>query len=117
MGTNMLFFLHSLGLEPIPDSVQLAPGVFFGGDFVVLKMFIESGQSINGKVKFMVGYSGWTTGQLNNEVERYDWAVLKDNTAELVFNTPDDLVWSQAVKNFGDQYRLWSTWPDDVSLN
>ena len=41
----------------------------------------------------------------------------EDNAAELVFNTPDDLVWGQAVKNFGDQYRLWTTWPDDVSLN
>jgi len=117
VGTNMLFFLHSLGVDVIPDSVQLAPGVFFGGDFEVLKMFVESGQPLSGKVKFMVGYSGWTTGQLNNEVERHDWAVLKENVAKLVFNTPDDVVWSQAVKNFGDQYRLWSTWPDDVSLN
>lgn len=117
VGTNMLFFLHTLGTDAIPDSVQLAPGVFFGGDFEALKMLIESGQNLNDKVKFMVGYSGWTTGQLNNEVERHDWAVLKDSTAELVFNTPDDLVWSQAVKKFGDQYRLWSTWPTDVSLN
>ncbi len=117
VGTNMLFFLHTLGTDAIPDSVQLAPGVFFGGDFEALKMLIESGQNLNGKVKFMVGYSGWTTGQLNNEVERHDWAVLKDSTAELVFNTPYDLVWSQAVKKFGDQYRLWSTWPTDVSLN
>lgn len=117
VGTNMLFFLHTLGTDAIPDSVQLAPGVFFGGDFEALKMLIESGQNLNDKVKFMVGYSGWTTGQLNNEVERHDWAVLKDSTAELVFNTPYDLVWSQAVKKFGDQYRLWSTWPTDVSLN
>ena len=117
VGTNMLFFLHTLGTDAIPDSVQLAPGVFFGGDFEALKMLIESGQNLNDKVKFMVGYSGWTTGQLNNEVDRHDWAVLKDSTAELVFNTPDDLVWSQAVKKFGDQYRLWSTWPTDVSLN
>jgi hypothetical protein len=38
----MLFFLHTLGLEAIPESVQLAPGVFFGGDFDVLKLFLES---------------------------------------------------------------------------
>jgi putative transcriptional regulator len=68
-------------------------------------------------VKFLIGYSGWTVGQLDSEVKRHDWAVLKENAAELIFNTPDDLVWDQAVKNFGDQYRLWKTWPDDVSLN
>lgn len=117
VGTNMLFFLHTLGLEAIPESVQLAPGVFFGGDFDVLKLFLESGQQLDGKVKFLIGYSGWTVGQLDSEVKRHDWAVLKENAAELIFNTPDNLVWDQAVKNFGDQYRLWKTWPDDVSLN
>ncbi len=117
VGTNMLFFLHTLGTEVIPDSVQLAPGVFFGGDFEVMKMYLESGDPVTGKVKFIIGYSGWAKAQLESELERHDWAVLKDNAAELIFKTPDDLVWDQAVKGFGDQYRMWRTWPDDVSLN
>ncbi len=117
VGTNMLFFIHSLGNETIPDSVQLAPGVFFGGDFEVIKMLIESRQAINGKVKFMVGYSDWTTGQLDSEVKRHDWAVLKDDVAQLVMNTDDETIWNNAVAQFGDQYRLWATWPTDISLN
>lgn len=117
VGTNMLFFIHTLGSDVIPDSVQLAPGIFFGGDFEVLKMFIESGQTLSGKVKFMVGYSGWTTGQLDNEVKRHDWAVLKHDVAPLVMSLDDEDMWNNAVARFGDQYRLWTSWPTDVSLN
>jgi len=117
VGTNMLFFLHTLGADAIPESVQLAQGVYFGGNFDVLKMFLESGEPIGSKVKFMVGYSGWAAGQLAGEVKRHDWAVLKDKAGELVFDTGGDDIWDKAVATFGDQYRMWAAWPDDVSMN
>lgn len=117
VGTNMLFFVHSLGADVIPESVQLAPGVFFGGNFDVLKMFIESGEKLDGRVRFMVGYSGWAAGQLDGEVQRHDWAVLKENASQLIFNTQADDAWAKAVENFGKRYMLWKTWPGDVSLN
>ena len=77
VGTNMLFFVHSLGKDAIPGSEQVAPGLYFGGDFELMKLFLANGENVNQKVKFMVGYSGWTKGQLDNEVSRHDWAVLK----------------------------------------
>lgn len=117
VGTNMLFFLHTLGADVIPESVQLAPGVYFGGDFEVLKMFMESGEKLAGRLKFMVGYSGWTSGQLDSELKRHDWAVLKENAPSIIFDTSDDNTWDKAVATFGDHYRLWRTWPDDISLN
>ncbi len=117
VGTNMMFFLHSLGKDAIPGSEQLAPGVFFGGDFEVIKMFLADGENINEKVKFMVGYSGWAVEQLANEVARHDWAILKGDVAPLVMSTDNEAIWSNAVARFGDQYQLWKNWPNDVSLN
>lgn len=117
VGTQMLFFIHTLGTDVIPDSVQVAPGLFFGGDFEIMKLYLASGEPVNGKVKFMVGYSGWSVGQLDAEVKRHDWAVLKSITAELAMNPDGEEIWQQAVALFGDQYRLWKTWPDDISLN
>lgn len=117
VGTNMLFFIHTLGKDVIPGSEQLAHGLFFGGDFEVVKMFLADGKNVNEKVKFMVGYSGWTVGQLDNEVKRHDWAVLKEDVAHLVMSNDNDTMWSNAVARFGDQYQLWKNWPDDVSLN
>lgn len=117
VGTNMMFFIHNLGKDAIPGSEQLAPGLFFGGDFEVMKIFLADGEKVNEKVKFMVGYSGWTTGQLDNEVKRHDWAVLKNDVGELVMSTDNDAMWNNAVARFGDQYQLWNSWPDDVSMN
>ena len=117
VGTNQLFFVHTLGKEAIPDSEQLAPGLFFGGNFDLMKLFLANGHGINEKVKFMVGYSGWTSGQLDNEVNRHDWAVLKGDIAQLVMSDDNETIWHKAVERFGDQYRLWKAWPDDVSLN
>ena len=116
VGTNQLFFVHTLGKEAIPDSEQLAPGLFFGGNFDLMKLFLANGHDINEKVKFMVGYSGWTSGQLDNEVNRHDWAVLKGDIAQLVMSDDNETIWHKAVERFGDQYRLWKAWPDDVSL-
>ena len=117
VGTNQLFFIHSLGDKAIQGSVQVAPGVYFGGDFEMIKMILGSSHDINGKIKFMVGYCGWTAGQLNQEVNRHDWAVLKDRASQLTFSEHDDEIWSKAVALFGEQYRLWSSWPTDVSQN
>ena len=117
VGTNQLFFVHTLGKEAIPDSEQLAPGLFFGGNFDLMKLFLANGHDINEKVKFMVGYSGWTSGQLDNEVNRHNWAVLKGDIAQLVMSDDNETIWHKAVERFGDQYRLWKAWPDDVSLN
>jgi len=117
VGTNQMFFLHTLGTDIIPESVQVAPGVFFGGDFDVIKMYLASGEPVVGKMKFIVGYSGWTVGQLEGEVRRHDWAVLKDDAARLIFDENDDDIWDKAVAHFGEQYRMWKAWPDDVSMN
>lgn len=117
VGTNMMFFIHSLGKDAIPGSEQLAPGLFYGGDFEIMKLFLADGENINEKVKFMVGYSGWAARQLTSEVNRHDWAVLKGDVAELVMSSDNDAMWNNAVARFGDQYQLWNSWPDDVSMN
>jgi len=117
VATNQLFFLHTLGSTVIPDSLQVAPGVFFGGDFEAVKLLLASGEQVMGKVKFMVGYSGWAPGQLDEEVKRHDWAVLKQNAAQLIFHEQDDNTWNRAVALFGEHYRMWSNWPTDVTMN
>ena len=65
----------------------------------------------------MIGYSGWSAGQLDDELKRHDWAVLKSHAASLIFDFQDQDVWDKAVASFGEQYRMWRNWPDDVTMN
>ncbi len=115
--TDMLFFLHTLGEEVIPDSLKISRGLYFGGDYMAMKQYLASGQPIEGKVKFIIGYSGWEAKQLESEIERHDWAVLKRMTAPEVMAPLEEELWQQAVAHFGDKYQLWKNWPRDIHQN
>lgn len=115
--TDMLFILHTLGEQLIPDSLQVARGLYFGGDYDAMKAYIADGGSVEGRVKFILGYSGWEGGQLESEIERHDWAVLKRMETGQVMLAEEDALWREAVAQFGDKYRLWQNWPRDVHHN
>jgi len=117
VGTQMLFFMHTLGPEVIPDAVEVGDGVFFGGQFDAVKRYLELGAPIDGRVKFIVGYSGWSKGQLTDEIARHDWAVLNHPGHGLLLGEGDDDRWRDAVARFGDRYRLWLNLPSDPSWN
>lgn len=115
--TDMLFFLHTLGEELIPDSLKIARGLYFGGDYEAMKRYIAGGGTVEGCVKFIIGYSGWEGQQLESEIERHDWAVLKGMKPAELMQTEEEGLWRRAVELFGDKYRLWQNWPRDIHQN
>ena len=115
--TDMLFFLHTLGEQVIPESLKIGRGLYFGGDYEAMKQYLAEGNPVEGKVKFIIGYSGWEAKQLEGEIERHDWAVLKQMTPAEVLADQEEEMWRQAVARFGDKYRLWQNWPRDVHQN
>lgn len=117
VGTQMLFFMHTLGPDVIPDAVALGDGVYFGGQFDAVKQYIELGAPVEGHIKFIVGYSGWSKGQLTSEIARHDWAVLNNGGRGLMMGEGDDNLWREAVSRFGDRYRLWLNLPSDPACN
>ena len=117
VGENVMFFIHTLGPEVVPGSQEVAPGIFFAGDFEALKFYIERGGDIAGKVKFFAGYSGWTGGQLMGEIERQDWAVLDVIDNDVIMGEGNTEMWQWAVSQFGTRYRLWNNFPLDPCDN
>lgn len=117
VGTQMLFYVHTLGPDVIPEAIAVGDHVWFGGDFDAVKRYVELGAPIEGRIKFIVGYSGWGKDQLANELERHDWAVLNNGGQELIMSEGDDDLWREAVGRFGNRYRLWLSLPNDPSNN
>ena len=70
VSANRLFFIHSLGDLIIPNSLKINDHLYFDGDFSALIHYIQNGHSVDGKVKFFLGYSGWQKGQLHNEIAK-----------------------------------------------
>lgn len=50
--------------------------------------------------KLMLGHAGWTSGQLEKEIEDGDW-LLQETTIDFIFKTPSQAMWRLATGSFG----------------
>ena len=66
-------------------------------------------QNISSNKKFISGYTGWSKGQLENEIKNGDWIVQKARD-DLIFETDCEKIWNNAMKSLGFNY-------DDLSIN
>ncbi|MGM9855787.1 MAG: YqgE/AlgH family protein [Muribaculaceae bacterium] len=112
---DRLYYIHTFGDE-IPESVEIVPGLYVGGDFERVKELIAMGAKVKGNMRFFIGYSGWESGQLRGELDRFEWAVGSVNIYD-VLNLSENDAWREAVKQLADRYRVWLNLPKDVELN
>lgn len=107
-------FLHTLG-ELIPNSRHVIDNIYWGGDFnVVLKMLRS--RSINEEqIRFFIGYSGWSKGQLDKEIENDFWLVTHPDTQSIM--PIDKNYWKTNLKRLGRKYEVWLNIPEDPVLN
>ncbi len=67
-------------------------------------------------VRIYAGYSGWTIGQLEGEIERDDWIVLSALPSDILVGPHDDL-WGQVLRRQPLPLSMLATHPIDVSRN
>ena len=111
-----LYYIHTFGDE-IPDSVEVVPGLYVGGDFERVKDIINMGATVEGNIRFFVGYSGWEKGQLRAELDKGDWAVASIERVVDVMNLSENEAWRSAVETLGERYHIWLNFPIDAQLN
>ncbi len=68
------------------------------------------------KLRVFAGYSGWSPGQLEGEMERDSWLVAPASI-DLVFNTAPGQLWKKVISQMGPEYKILSESPDDLSRN
>ncbi|MGY6560924.1 MAG: YqgE/AlgH family protein [Luteibaculaceae bacterium] len=111
-----LFYLHSFG-ESVEGSVQITDDIYFGGDFESLKKNYKFLGEPKNKIRFFVGYSGWSETQLEAELEEDSWLICDNYTPQDIFSGNFDALWYNLVKSFGKEYSLWLNAPQDPILN
>ena len=72
-------------------------------------------ESLEG-VRVFAGYSGWTIGQLDGEIERDDWIVLSALPSDVLVEPRVDL-WSQVLRRQPMPLPLLATHPIDLGRN
>jgi putative transcriptional regulator len=116
VGFNHLLYIHSLGSQ-IPESVEIADNLFFLGDFESIVYHLLGNPSSTDKIKFFMGYSGWTANQLQNEIEQDSWLVSDPPDSKEILSADGESFWKQSVENVGGQYLKWLNYPKSPLLN
>lgn len=111
-----LFMLHRLGTV-ISGSVEIADGLFLGNNFRDAFSYLSLGGKVEGEIRFFLGYSGWTTGQLEKEVLQQAWAVNDTPTTSSLLTDNEEVFWRQQVRCLGESFRPWLLLPEDPNEN
>ncbi len=113
--TDTIHYVHNVG-ELLEDSRRIHHGVWWGGSFEKLKFLISSKLITSDNIRFFVGYSGWTEGQLTDEMNIGSW-LLADMHPNYLFKSKPDYLWQQIMSNKGDAFTVIATMPDAVTCN
>ncbi len=115
VATDSLHFLHNVG-DLLEGSVKIKNGVYWGGDFEKLKFLIDSQLITSHNIRFYIGYSGWSSGQLQDELNYGSW-VVADMDPNYLFKSKPEGLWEQIMSNKGSVYSVIAKMPDSVNWN
>jgi putative transcriptional regulator len=112
---NTIHFLHRYP-ELIQGGVEVMKGVYWGGEFEAVVELINSGKADPEKIRFYIGYSGWSPGQLQTEMDEKTWLTV-DAARKLIFHPNAEEIWKESLKHLGGEFEMMINFPIDPQLN
>lgn len=112
---DSLHFLHQYP-ELISGGEEVMDGIYWGGNFETLQILLKNDDISPDKIRFFIGYSGWSEGQLADEMKAESWLTVKA-TRKLVFQTKAEETWKESLNYLGGDYRMMINFPIDPQLN
>lgn len=111
-----LYFIHCVP-ELIPNSVEISSGIYWGGDFSTILDLLKEDKLKKNQIRFFLGYSGWESNQLEQELTISSWVVAPNTYENNLIGKNDVNFWKEKMREFGGDYLLWSNAPENPSLN
>ncbi|MCX6268362.1 MAG: YqgE/AlgH family protein [Bacteroidetes bacterium] len=112
--TDSVFFIHTR--DDIEQSLPIMQGLYWGGDLDAIRELLKNKVMSPREIRFFVGYSGWTPNQLDRELKEKSWVLSHTTVKEIIDEEPETL-WSNYLKNMGQDYAIWANFPSDPTLN
>ncbi len=115
---DSLFYIHTLG-ETIPESIHIVDDLYWSGNFETVKALIKGNKISESEIRLFVGYSGWSSGQLQGEIKRNSWLVTPA-TVGLVMDgskSTDKKLWEDVLKSMGKEYGMIANFPENPMWN
>ena len=116
VGNNTLHFIHRCP-DKIEGGIEITNGIYWGGDFEIVKGLINNYQLTDNDIRFFIGYSGWTEGQLDDELQEDTWMVTDKFNSDVLFSHNEETLWKQTVVSMGQRYAHIANFPENPTLN
>ncbi len=89
------WILH--GNAAIVEKREILPGLFLSGTMESMKKLLEAGSA---PVKLVLGYAGWSPGQLENEMKQGAWLDAQSSVSYVVETDPK-ILWEKVLRDMG----------------
>jgi putative transcriptional regulator len=111
------YFLHRRP-DVIPNAIHVANDIYFGGHPDKMESILNSGKIARNDIRFYIGISVWSPGQLHMEIENNTWFLHEEDPgfSALCAESTDEL-WVQIVAGKGAPYNLYIHGPERPDLN
>ena len=113
---DRLFMLHTMG-DRFDGSMEVSPGLYVGAKLDDIIDYINNNRYADGNIRFFLGYSGWSRGQLTSEILKNTWALNPNPGHTDVLTGAEDLYWRREVRRLGEKYRSWLLVPSNPAFN
>jgi len=113
---DSIYYIHTLG-NKLEGSTKIFNGLYYGGDFETMKTLIMNGKATQQQVKFFVGYSGWASRQLDQELQHNSWIVADGDLKIAMSDDNHNQTWSSVLRSMGAEFAILSNFPEDRSMN
>lgn len=110
-----LYFIHRVP-HLLDDSIEVANGIFWGGNFEALKNKLNNHLIEPSDIRFFLGYSGWGANQLNDELKTNSWFIA-ENDFQNIFLENEESIWKNKLLQKGGWYKIWANAPSDITMN
>jgi putative transcriptional regulator len=111
-----IFYIHQFG-DRVEESIQIMDDLFFGGNYNQLQELINEKEENQKKVRFFLGYSGWSSEQLIEELKENSWIVVNNINGNEIINTSNQDFWKYCMEKQGDRFKIISKFPKNPNEN
>ena len=95
---------------------EICSGVYLGSNLETLESLYSSLENPEQDIRFYLGYSGWSGGQLAEEMDQNSWLVQRANE-QFIFLDSESLIWPKAVNSLGKEYQYLTKAPVNPQWN
>ncbi len=115
--TDSIYYIHNRP-DLIEGSIKIVEDIYLGNgkNFNDLSTLIRDGKITKNELKFFLGYSGWTAGQLQSELSKNSWFVGNLST-KTIMNYQHEDIWKKTMEKMSEKHRVISNFPQNPLLN